>query len=144
MFRNCSPMHSKQQGNVLIVAIFTLIILGGLASTMVRIGWSDGDTHAREVLSAQAWLLTHSANEWALTQFYPLQATSTSFSDICSDTVDGADYTNITDKRCSSVTLGCRSVGSAELTLFIVESTAVCGTNFFQVERRQEVWVREE
>lgn len=136
----------KQSGSMLIIAIFTLVVLGGLAAVMSRIEWSTSDTHTREFMSAQAWMLASSANEWALTQFYPLNG-NFNLKDTCTDganPVNGATYQRIAQDVCEAVSMSCRSAGELEGNeLFVVTATATCGTGAFQVQRRQEVWVRE-
>ncbi|MDD1829234.1 MSHA biogenesis protein MshP, partial [Photobacterium sp. ZSDE20] len=63
---------SSQQGSVLVVAVFVIVVMGFLATSLVQVQWSNHDTLTRKQLGTQAWLLAHSANEWALTQVYPL------------------------------------------------------------------------
>ncbi|MFA0519894.1 MSHA biogenesis protein MshP, partial [Vibrio sp. 10N.222.55.E8] len=57
-------------------------------TSLVQVQWSNHDTLTRKQLGTQAWLLAHSANEWALTQVYPLSvspAVSTSVNTACND-----------------------------------------------------------
>ncbi|MGR5470520.1 MSHA biogenesis protein MshP, partial [Vibrio astriarenae] len=65
--------HKKnQQGNVLIIVLFVIIVMGYLAASLMRVNWSNQSTLTREFLGTKAWFIAQSANEWALTQLYPL------------------------------------------------------------------------
>lgn len=137
------PSYHNQRGSVLIVAIFTLVVLGGLATVMSKIEWSTKDTHTREFMSAQAWMLANSANEWALTQFYPLSGPFDL--DAACSVIDGSRYGRTAQDVCSEATLTCKDTGDLNgIALYSVVSTATCGSGMYQVQRRQEVWVKEE
>ncbi|MEZ8321795.1 MSHA biogenesis protein MshP, partial [Vibrio splendidus] len=62
---------STQKGSALIMVIFVIVVLGFLATSLSRTSWSDNDSNTRVVLGTQAWLLSHSVNEYVMTQFYP-------------------------------------------------------------------------
>ncbi|MFW1503881.1 MSHA biogenesis protein MshP, partial [Vibrio parahaemolyticus] len=69
--------HKKaQQGNVLIVVLFVIIVMGYLAASLMKVSWSNQSTLTREFLGTKAWFIAQSANEWALTQLYPLSDTN--------------------------------------------------------------------
>ena len=138
-----------QQGNVLIIVLFVIIVMGYLAASLMRVTWSNQSGVTREFLGTQAWFMAQSANEWALTKLYPLNGSSDSVSTLCTDEVSGAtpNVTQGTGCRLNSmscVDLGTLNAGtSAAESLFRVQATAVCGSGLSQVERQQEVWVRE-
>lgn len=142
MFRR----KTSQSGSVLIVAIFVIVVMGFLASSLTRVNWSNSDNQTREHLGTQAWLLAHSANEWALTQFYPipLLTVSGAFNTMCVDTVNGSSPDLSTDMPCSNPSLTCENKGVLDGQVFYrVEATAICGSGKLQVQRSQQVWVRE-
>jgi MSHA biogenesis protein MshP len=146
-----------QQGNVIIIAIFVIVVMGMLAVNLVRVNWSNQDTLTREFLGTQAWFLAQSGNEWALTQLFPFDspATSAAISARCTD-INGVLSTqaaqamvNNTDLPCSAPSIVCEQPAGGEnvpneLQFFIVSTKAQCGTSggIFQVEREHEVWVR--
>ncbi|PMO73792.1 MSHA biogenesis protein MshP [Vibrio splendidus] len=140
--------HSKssQQGSVLVVAIFVIVVMGFLATSLVQVQWSNNDTLTRKQLGTQAWLLAHSANEWALTQVYPLTvspAVSTSVSTVCSN-LNSNQLSGGMSTICSVDQLTCSQIGALNgVGFFKIESTAVCGSGINQVQRIQEVWVKE-
>ncbi|KWU02124.1 MSHA biogenesis protein MshP [Vibrio toranzoniae] len=140
--------HKKsfQQGSVLVVAIFVIVVMGFLATSLVQVQWSNHDTLTRKQLGTQAWLLAHSANEWALTQVYPLTvspAVSTSVSTVCS-TLNANQVSSGMSTICSVDQLTCSQIGVLDdVGFFKIESTAICGSGINQVQRIQEVWVRE-
>ncbi|CDU15006.1 hypothetical protein [Vibrio coralliirubri] len=140
--------HSKssQQGSVLVVAVFVIVVMGFLATSLVQVQWSNHDTLTRKQLGTQAWLLAHSANEWALTQVYPLTvspAVSTSVSTVCSN-LNSSQVSSGMSTICTVEQLTCRQIGVLDgVGFFKIESTAICGSGVNQVQRIQEVWVKE-
>lgn len=140
--------HSKssQQGSVLVVAVFVIVVMGFLATSLVQVQWSNHDTLTRKQLGTQAWLLAHSANEWALTQVYPLTispAVSTSVSTVCSN-LNSNQVSSGMSTICTVNQLTCRQIGVLDgVGFFKIESTAICGSGVNQVQRIQEVWVKE-
>ncbi|CDT99889.1 putative MSHA biogenesis protein MshP [Vibrio coralliirubri] len=140
--------HSKssQKGSVLVVAVFVIVVMGFLATSLVQVQWSNHDTLTRKQLGTQAWLLAHSANEWALTQVYPLTvspAVSTSVSTVCSN-LNSNQVSSGMSTICTVNQLTCRQIGVLDgVGFFKIESTAVCGSGINQVQRIQEVWVKE-
>ncbi|TKG02791.1 MSHA biogenesis protein MshP [Vibrio sp. F13] len=140
--------HSKssQQGSVLVVAVFVIVVMGFLATSLVQVQWSNHDTLTRKQLGTQAWLLAHSANEWALTQVYPLTvspAVSTSVSTVCSN-LNSNQVSSGMSAICTVDELTCSQIGVLDgVGFFKIESTAICGSGINQVQRIQEVWVKE-
>ncbi|MGR5119892.1 MSHA biogenesis protein MshP [Vibrio astriarenae] len=132
------PNPRKQQGSVLIVAIFVIVVMGMMAAMLNRTQWSNQDSHVREVNGTHAWLAATSSTEEVLTRIYPLNSSGADTS-IC----DGQNIGSLSFDRCTveSVCAGMGELG--ERSYFKVESTATCGTGIHQVERRHEVWGRE-
>ncbi|HBH7880570.1 TPA: MSHA biogenesis protein MshP [Vibrio parahaemolyticus] len=145
MFRN-----KHQQGNVLVIVLFVIIVMGYLAASLMRVTWSNQSGLTREFLGTKAWFTAQSSNEWLLTKFYPLglsSAVSASCAAISSGSVTVPS--SLIDPTCKS-TLKCKSVGQLpdtnsgkDVSLYVVRSLAVCGSGLSQVERQQEIWVRE-
>ncbi|MGF1803211.1 MSHA biogenesis protein MshP [Vibrio gigantis] len=137
---------SSQQGSVLVVAVFVIVVMGFLATSLVQVQWSNHDTLTRKQLGTQAWLLAHSANEWALTQVYPLTvspAVSASVSTACS-TLNADQVSGGMSTICTVEQLTCSQIGVLDgVGFFKIESTAICGSGINQVQRIQEVWVKE-
>lgn len=138
-----------QQGNVLVVVLFVIIVMGYLAASLMRVSWSNQSGLTREFLGTQAWFIAQSANEWALTQLYPLGDTSLAVATFCAENVDGktpdiTDGTGCWLKAMTCTRVGTLNQGSVEAqSLFKVQATAICGSGLSQVQRQQEVWVRE-
>ncbi|MFA0133804.1 MSHA biogenesis protein MshP [Vibrio splendidus] len=137
---------SSQQGSVLVVAVFVIVVMGFLATSLVQVQWSNHDTLTRKQLGTQAWLLAHSANEWALVQVYPLTvspALSTSVSTVCGN-LNSNQVSSGMSTICTVDELTCSQIGVLDgVGFFKIESTAICGSGINQVQRIQEVWVRE-
>ena len=137
---------SNQQGSVLVIAIFVIVVMGFLATSLVQVQWSNHDTLTRKQLGTQAWLLAHSANEWALTQVYPLTvstAVSSSVRTVCTN-LNADQVSHGMSTICNVDSLTCDEIGVLDgVGFFKIESTTTCGSGINQVQRIQEVWVRE-
>jgi MSHA biogenesis protein MshP len=151
---NKNQTHTPQQGSVLIVALFVILVLALLAANLTRMNWSNQDTLTREVLGTQAWFLAHSSNEWAIAQLYPLTASSSSVAELC-EGIDGSTATeemlSNNDLACTAPTISCRAIPQdldasdipEELQFIKVTSRARCSDGSkFEVERVQEVWLK--
>ncbi len=147
MFRR----RKTQQGNMIIVAVFVIVVMGLLAVNLSRINWSNQDTLTREVLGTQAWFVAHSSNEWALATLYPIGGSGslTELETHC-DTVNNSAATAAADIAdglpCNSPTIQCIKPSSSlpdELKYYQVTSSAICSSGtIYQVQRAQEVWVK--
>ncbi|USD65013.1 MSHA biogenesis protein MshP [Vibrio sp. SCSIO 43136] len=145
-------LKKNQSGSVLIVSIFVIVVMGMLGLTLTRLEWSNQDTLTREVLGTQAWFAANSGSEWGLVTLYPLNGDSaiSDLSDRCSDGVGNfsakavsAAASIIADiPQCQRLEIACDEIGSGDLTFFKITSTAVCGSQDFEVQREQEVWAR--
>ncbi|WP_299126709.1 MSHA biogenesis protein MshP [uncultured Vibrio sp.] len=146
---------ASQRGSALVMVIFVIVVLGFLATSLSRTSWSDNDSNTRVVLGTQAWLLSHSVNEYVMTQFYPdpdPQASS-AVASVCSGNdlqPGGGVFTaasSMVDEasmNCSLELMQCSSRGELDGFIFyVLESSVVCGSGVSQVQRNQEVWVRE-
>ncbi|PMM08481.1 hypothetical protein BCT61_01235 [Vibrio breoganii] len=144
---------SKQQGNVYIIAIFVIVVLGMLTLNLTRIAWSNQDTLTREILGTQASMLAQSGNEWAMTHLFPLNeaddfdSLDTRCSSLSSSATAAANALIAnSDIPCSSPTIACEA--SPEnipdgLRYLKVTTRAICNeSNVFEVEREETVWVR--
>ncbi|HHF3256310.1 TPA: MSHA biogenesis protein MshP [Vibrio alginolyticus] len=142
--------HNKQKGNVLIVTLFVIIVMGYLAASLMKVTWSNQSGLTRDFLGTKAWFTAQSSNDWVLTKFYPLglsPAVSVNCAAISSGSV--TIPSSLIDPKCEA-TLKCKSVGQLpdtnngkDISLYVVRSLAVCGSGLSKVQRQQEIWVRE-
>ncbi len=143
MFHNHTP-RKKQQGSLIIVIVFVLVVMGFLATSLSRIELSASDAHTKDVLGTQASLLAFSATESALNFIYPLTSPLPSVGDQCDDMPTNMTFP--TTVSCESVAVTCgRRGGQLDdgTQMFVVTAVATCGTGLNTMQRRQEVWVRE-
>ncbi|EGQ7872685.1 MSHA biogenesis protein MshP [Vibrio parahaemolyticus] len=139
----------NSSGNVLIIVLFVIIVMGYLASSLMKVTWSNQSGLTREFLGTKAWFVAQSANEWALTQLYPLSDTNPDVANFCVNTVSGATPNVTQGTSCQLRAMTCSNIGtfnagtSEAESLFRVQATAICGSGVAQVQRQQEIWVRE-
>ncbi|WP_172561874.1 MSHA biogenesis protein MshP [Vibrio furnissii] len=140
------PKIKKQSGNLYIVVIFVIVVMGFLATALGRMEWSNQDALSRDLLGTKAWFAAHSLNELALTQLYPVGASS-AVSTTCEshwNAVQNAATRLIAQYAGCSESITCDSLGTLnDEDVFKVESRVVCGSGRYQVERVQEVLVKE-
>ncbi len=147
------PRIKKQAGNLYIVAIFVIVVMGFLASALSRMEWSNSDSLTKELLGTRAWFAAHSANELALTYLYPIrenldEATSVvkticenNWSDVRST---AADLVQDNFASCLIRSMTCYEMNELDSQhVYKVETAVQCGSGQFLVERQQEVWVKE-
>ena len=143
--------HSQQKGNVLIVTLFVIIVMGYLAASLMKVTWSNQSGLTREFLGTKAWFAAQSSNDWLLTQFFPL-GESAAVASVC-DSLKAGTLTidnGLVDKACKIDKLDCENAGKLpgevdgeEVELYVVKSVAICGSGLSQVQRQQEVWVKD-
>lgn len=142
--------QKRQQGSMIILAIFIVVVMSLLATNLIRIKWSNQDTLTREALGTQAWFLAHSASEWALTKLYPIGGDG-SLSELAancalvnSNSQAGEDLKK--DLPCNTPTISCTAPNTDlpdDLKYYRVTTSAICSSGtVFQVQRAQEVWLK--
>ncbi|OEF28465.1 hypothetical protein [Vibrio rumoiensis] len=148
-----APVKAKQSGSVLIVVILVVVVMGMLAGVMARLEWSNQDAQSRELLGTQAWFMAHSANEWALTELFPLNESgaSANIKPRCDDIKNEwpsaavATFSDHGSCKITSVTCSYQNIPDEyeKYRYYTVESIASCGGDgLFQVERAQQVVVK--
>lgn len=143
------PKIRKQVGNLYIVAIFVLVIMGFLASALTRLEWSNHDALSRDLLGTKAWFAAHSLNEFALTLAYPL-GQSNALSSLCPQTLPATPLAIAGTDALINQYEGCQGISQCQLLgelnsqkLYKLESRVICGSEQYQVERVQDVVVKE-
>ncbi|KGY11113.1 MSHA biogenesis protein MshP [Vibrio tubiashii] len=137
--------RSKQQGSLYIVVVFVLVVMGFLATTLSQIRWSNSDSHSKDVIGTQAGLLAHSGNEWALEQIYGIHSSGTVAAQ-CAAVNGNTMSSSFTKANCDDVQVSCQARGGQLADgsqMYVVSSTAICGSGLMQMQRNQEVWIRE-
>ncbi|BDR12332.1 MSHA biogenesis protein MshP [Vibrio sp. STUT-A11] len=143
--------HNQEKGNVLIVTLFVIIVMGYLAASLMKVTWSNQSGLTREFLGTKAWFAAQSSTEWVLTEFYPVGG-SEAVSSVCTALKAGTltIESGLVDKACKIKAIECQKSGKLpgelpgeEVELYVVKSVAICGSGLSQVQRQQEVWVRE-
>lgn len=137
---------NRQKGNLLVVSIVIMVVVGFLSLNLLKIESSNHDSLAKEVLGTQAWFLAHSGAEWGLAQLFPI-GLSEADPRIC----DGAVHRpNLLAERsgCNTkpeVVCVTNTVNyhSEDIQYFKITSSVTCGSGIDQVTRVQEVWAKE-
>lgn len=137
---NFPMVLARQRGSILLMAIFAMVVLGGLGVALSKINTSQQHITAREILGARAWFAANSGSEWAMTQLFPLATNPAALPQTsCSATPVITVFTSKGLIGCS-VSVRCEPQGVAPLLQYRIESTGRCGSGEFAVARVQEVW----
>ena len=143
------PISSRQRGSMLLISLFSMIVLAGLAMALLKINTSSQTITSREVLGGRAWFAASSGNEWAMTQLFPLamKANQKIVKASCSFAPSEAPKTivfpaSIKGLSGCSVSVSCTLLGAGALSQFYIESKGVCGTGEMKVVRVQELWAK--
>lgn len=146
-----SMRHSpkKQQGSLIIVVVFVIVVMSLLASSLMRMEWSNQDAVTKEILGTKAWFAAHSGAEWGLNQLFPIgdpavQPNVATCTGMSSQSAAVSMIGSI--NGCQGLVVECTlyqvSQGVDTINHFRVSSSAVCGSNRHEVRRVQEVWAR--
>ncbi|WP_282066561.1 MSHA biogenesis protein MshP [Vibrio rotiferianus] len=140
--------NKHQRGNVFIVSLFVIVVMGYMATSITKINWSNQTLVTKEFLGTQAWFLAQSATEWALTKIYPLGDSAPDVEENCRDKVNG-QFTEIVKDinfgTCTLARLECKG-GDKKLdnqVFYRIEAAVQCGSGINLVERRQEIWIKD-
>ncbi|MEZ8142650.1 MSHA biogenesis protein MshP [Enterovibrio norvegicus FF-33] len=133
----------RQQGSMLIVAVFAITALAALGAALMQITWSQSDTTTREVLGTRAWLAANSGTEMAMARLFPIAKDADNLPEAsCSAAVITTNF-NAAGLTGCSVSVTCETVGVAPLAQYRIESKGECGSAHLNVVRVQESWARE-
>nr|WP_086938851.1 hypothetical protein [Thaumasiovibrio occultus] len=134
----------QQQGSVLLVVIFVMVVMSLFAVALTRIGVSSQDTTTVEVLGARAWLAAHSGNEVAMNLLFPVDSNAANVS-LCPSETPTPMAVNISGLSGCSVNVLCAqyNVDTPEVRYFQLTSTGACGSSDHRVSRVQELMAKE-
>ena len=146
--RHNSPFKpiNKQRGNTLVIAVFVIVVLGGLVVALASLLRTSSESVVIEVLGARSYLAAQSGLEQAMMTVYPLyNAPDTS----CS--VNGAEYTfagNQSLEQCSA-TISCDRAtytddSNTTYTHMVLTSSALCEAGEQRTSRQLQIETRVE
>ena len=140
MFRSGKPRSArKQTGSTLMIAVFIILVISLLGSSLVSLQRDSAEGTSYEVYAARAYLAAYSATEIALAQLFPLDPeTESSCAAVTAEPTlpgDTAGFYGCTVNV--SCTLTAAAAGIA--TRYKVSATAVCKNS--QIITRRQVTV---
>ena len=146
--RHNSPFKpiNKQRGNTLVIAVFVIVVLGGLVAALASLLRTSSESVVIEVLGARSYLAAQSGLEQAMMEVYPLgSAPDTS----CS--VDATEYTfagNQSLEQCSA-DVSCSSTeytdeSNTTYTHIVITSSALCDAGEQRASRELQIETRVE
>ncbi|WP_122036563.1 MSHA biogenesis protein MshP [Aliivibrio sp. EL58] len=138
--------QAKQKGNLLIMSVVVMVVVGYLSLNLLKVETSNHDTVSKEVLGTQAWFLAHSGAEWGLVQLFPLNQSGANDS-ICDEHEPLRKHfpdMQLDGSGCRTAPqITCKKTPVNDIRYFQITSTATCGSGINAVVRVQEVWAKE-
>lgn len=141
-----SPLKpiNKQRGNTLVIAVFVIVVLGGLVASLASLLRTTSDSVVIEVLGARSYLAAQSGLERAMMTVYPL---SNSPDTSCG--VDATEYNFAGSQgleQCSA-TISCDDVDypeelSTEYKHLVITSKGVCTAGSQKASRELQLETR--
>ena len=131
----------KQSGSALVIAVFILILISLLGTSMVSLQRDSAQGTSYEVYAARAYLAAYSASEIALAELFPLESSSASAASCTGVEIAAilpADSETAGFHGCS-VSYSCNATSDAVATRYKVVSTAVCQNS--QINTRRQITV---
>lgn len=143
MSHNRYKFNDRQRGNLLILSMFIVIVVGLLGSSLIKIQTGSNSMVTKDVLGTQAWFMAYSGAESALVDLFPLNEDIANIA-ICSGEIDVSNVVEINNSGCNSApAVTCERQLVDGISYFRIISTATCGSGVNRVTRAQEVWAKE-
>lgn len=122
------PKHipqNRQQGSMLVVSIFIVVVISLLAASLSRILSSTSDSIVDEVYSAKAYFAADSAMEYGMYQVLRNNQTCAIFPDLATDIP--FDISSESGLENCQTTVSCVSIVTDTTNQFYLNSSAICG-----------------
>jgi len=135
----------QQQGSMLVIALFIIVVISLLAATLSRILSSTADSVANEVYSAKAYYAAESGMEYGIYQVIRNNQTCVNFPSITTIS-DASDVKfNVSDEvgleNCS-VAVTCQNIPVNNTSQFYLISTGTCDGGKIVAEHSIEAEVK--
>ncbi|MDA7746402.1 MSHA biogenesis protein MshP [Psychromonas sp.] len=115
----------RQSGGAILIAIFVVIVIALLGSTLVSLQRDSAKSVSFEVYAARAYLSAYSGSEMALTALFPVGGEVTDCNAV--NTAPTLPTNNIGFHACSvSVSCSSTTASAGVATRYKVVSTAIC------------------
>lgn len=132
--------RQDQQGSMLVISIFIIIVLAVLAASLSKILSSSADSVATEVYSSKAYYAAESGMESAI---YRVLRTSLKCDQFPAETGLTFDVAGSTGLENCAVKMTCQEIViDADNSQFYLTSTATCGTNNMVSQHRIEAEIK--
>lgn len=144
--RHNSPFKpiNKQRGNTLVIAVFVIVVLGGLVTALASLLRTSSESLVIEVLGARSYLAAQSGLEQAMMTVYPLGSAPDTSCD-----VNGTEYTfvgNQSLEQCSA-TISCDDKNypdepNTKYTHLVITADGVCTGGSQRASRKLQIETR--
>lgn len=129
--------RKKQSGSALIIAIFIIIVISLLGTSLVSLQRDSAEGTSYEVYAARAYLAAYSGSEIALAQLFPLGSTAASEGNCTGNETEPTLPGDSAAFHGCTVAYSCSISSSAVATRYKVVSTATCKNS--QINTRRQI-----
>ena len=128
MSRNHSvSRYQQQQGSMLVIAIFIIVVISLLAASLSRILSSTADSVANEVYSAKAYFAADSGMEYGIYQVLNDFVCADFSTDVPNETdITGFDISDVVGLENCDVEIRCQTITAGNNTQYYLRSTGTC------------------
>ncbi|WP_255546994.1 pilus assembly PilX family protein [Moritella sp. 36] len=130
----------QQQGSMLVIALFIIVVMSLLAATLSRVLSSTADSVANEVYSAKAYYGAESGMDYGIYQVLERKQACANFPNAPTDLQ--FDISNEVGLENCSVTITCQSIPVNNSSLFYLTSTGNCDGGKIIAEHKIEAEVK--
>ncbi|WP_417436141.1 type II secretion system protein [Idiomarina abyssalis] len=147
MRHNKQPIQlNRQRGNTLVIAVFVIVILGGLVAALASLLRTTSESVVVEVLGTRSYLAAQAGLEQAMMEVYPLNGAP-----VTDCGVDDSNYSFSGSpglQQCTA-TINCDSAvytndGNEAFTHLVVTSEAICDAGSQRASRQLRIETRVE
>jgi MSHA biogenesis protein MshP len=135
-----NELFNKVRGSSLVIAIFVLVVMSLLGTSIIKMLRTSEQTYVYEVLGTRAYASAQSGVQWKLQQIFPL-TTVFNTSQCIASTIDFSNHEGLNDCR-ALVECTSKAHNDSNVTYFTITSTGQCDINGEQTSRVVEVSAR--
>ena len=127
----------RQSGGALIIAIFIIVIIGLLGTSLMTLQRDAAKGTLYEVYAARAYLAAYSANEVAMARLFPTTNTRVSAGSCLNNKKEIVELSkeSVGFHDCEDVSYTCKSTVSKVGTVYTITSKAICQNSEVKVYR---------
>ncbi|MEW6997619.1 hypothetical protein AADZ86_07935 [Colwelliaceae bacterium BS250] len=140
MFLNKKMLVKNQQGSVLTMAIFMIVIFSVLGLVLVRVISTASESVSYEVMGLRSYTAADSGLQWGLQQLFPLSSAVIECADVNFNNVPNLQTEGL--NQCQITNLECTDFEDAGTRYYTLTSTGSCSSGEVSTVRTLQIDAR--